>query len=145
MQREYVTGFLFDDHEELVVLVRKNRPEWQAGKFNGVGGKLEPGETPAEAMRREFREEAGVDVQEWTHFITIFGKDFKVHFFYAHTPLITQVKTMTDEMIMVYPVNAIGQDYDEVVCNLRWLVPMAKSFAAKYEFADHFELEYKTL
>lgn len=33
------------------------------GKYNGLGGKLEPGEDVASCMRREVREEAGIEVE----------------------------------------------------------------------------------
>ena len=33
-----------------------------AGKWNGLGGKLEPGETPEECARREILEESGLQV-----------------------------------------------------------------------------------
>lgn len=56
---EYVLGFMFNLAESKVLLVWKNRPAWQAGKLNGVGGKIEEGETPIQAMNREFAEETG--------------------------------------------------------------------------------------
>ncbi|HRN17841.1 MAG: 8-oxo-dGTP diphosphatase [Trueperaceae bacterium] len=34
------------------------------GKWNGLGGKLEPGESPEECMRREVLEESGLSVKE---------------------------------------------------------------------------------
>lgn len=34
------------------------------GKWNGLGGKFEPGETPEECARREIREESGLEVRE---------------------------------------------------------------------------------
>ena len=58
-KKTYVAGFLFSPDRSRVLLIRKNRPAWQAGKLNGLGGKIEPGETPPQAMRREFREEQG--------------------------------------------------------------------------------------
>ncbi|MCG6566766.1 NUDIX hydrolase [Tessaracoccus sp. Y36] len=36
----------------------------QLGKYNGLGGKVERGEDVAEAMRRELREEANIEVTE---------------------------------------------------------------------------------
>ncbi len=36
----YVVGFMFTEDEKQVVLIEKKRPEWQAGKLNGVGGKI---------------------------------------------------------------------------------------------------------
>lgn len=43
-----------------VLLVLKDRPEWQKGRLNLVGGKVEPGETPVEAAVRELEEESGI-------------------------------------------------------------------------------------
>jgi hypothetical protein len=59
--RRYVVGFMFDFAFERVALIRKRKPIWQAGKLNGIGGKIEANETREEAMRREFIEEAGFD------------------------------------------------------------------------------------
>lgn len=58
----YVAGFLFESDLQRVLLRLKSRPAWQRGKLNGIGGKIEPGETPWLAMQREGREEASVDV-----------------------------------------------------------------------------------
>jgi 8-oxo-dGTP diphosphatase len=44
---KYVVGFLFNEGKTKVVLIKKNRPDWQKGYFNGVGGKIEGDETPA--------------------------------------------------------------------------------------------------
>ena len=38
-----VVGFAFTEDRRSVILIRKNRPEWQAGRLNGVGGHIEPG------------------------------------------------------------------------------------------------------
>ena len=42
--------------------------EWQAGLLNGIGGKIEDGEAPIEALVREFAEETGVQTsaEEWS-------------------------------------------------------------------------------
>lgn len=53
IKRQYVLGFLFNENLTKVVLVRKKRPEWQCGLLNGVGGKIEDGEPPLDAMVRE--------------------------------------------------------------------------------------------
>lgn len=37
---------------------------YQKGKWNGLGGKLEPGESPEECMRREVFEESGLTVKK---------------------------------------------------------------------------------
>ena len=45
---------------EKVLLVKKDRPAWQSGRLNLVGGKIEAGETPEQAALRELKEEAGL-------------------------------------------------------------------------------------
>ncbi len=57
----YVVGFVFSKDLSRVLLVLKNRPAWQNGKFNGIGGKIEADETAFEAMNREFVEETYFD------------------------------------------------------------------------------------
>ena len=42
-----------------VLLVLKDRPEWQKNKYNLPGGKLEEGELPEDAAVRELKEETG--------------------------------------------------------------------------------------
>jgi len=44
-----------------VMLIRKAKPEWQKGRLNLVGGKVEPGESFDQAAVREFIEETGLD------------------------------------------------------------------------------------
>ena len=56
-----VVGFMFSVLKSSVVLIKKERPKWQEGKLNGVGGKVEKGESPFDAMKREFLEETGLE------------------------------------------------------------------------------------
>ena len=45
------------------LMMRKVRGH-QTGKWNGLGGKAEPGEMPEACARREVREEAGIEVEQ---------------------------------------------------------------------------------
>lgn len=67
IDKAYVCGFLIcrTSQTNWVALIRKARPSWQAGRLNGIGGSIEPGETALSAMRREFEEEAGVVIEDW--------------------------------------------------------------------------------
>lgn len=59
-QRDYTVCFLFSkDHKE-VLLQTKNATDF-AGRLNGVGGKVELGETPEECALREIREETNIE------------------------------------------------------------------------------------
>ena len=125
--QEYVCGFLFSADRARVLLIRKRRPAWQSGKLNGLGGKVEPGEQPLQAMRREFREEAGVDVAEWRHVLTLSGADdagsgrgWAGHFFRAFGD-VDAARATTDEQLEVHPTKAIPPD---TIPNLRWIIPL---------------------
>lgn len=49
-------------HDDNRVLLGMKKRGFGAGRWNGFGGKVEIGETVEEGARREFREEAGVEV-----------------------------------------------------------------------------------
>ena len=59
-------GYILSPDGSRVLLVHRNgRPDdAHYGKFNGLGGKMEPGEDVAACMRREIREEAGLECEE---------------------------------------------------------------------------------
>jgi 8-oxo-dGTP diphosphatase len=125
--KQYACGFLFSVDGSRVVLIRKNRPAWQAGKLNGVGGKLELGETPSQAMRREFREEAGLDVESWEQVLTITGEPtafdpsgWQGHFFRAFGDVDT-VRTLMDEPLEVHPTLPVPAG---TIPNLMWMIPL---------------------
>lgn len=121
--KDLVLGFRFDEAEQQVVLIRKNRPEWQRGKLNGVGGKVEHGETDVEAMVREFEEEASLTtyIDEWEEMGDING-DFGVVSIYKSVGSLKGIKTNTDERITIVPVSLI-HDSDEVIPNLKYIIP----------------------
>lgn len=56
-------GYIFSPDRQRVLLVHRNkRPDDpHFGKFNGLGGKLDPGEDVVACLRREIREEADVE------------------------------------------------------------------------------------
>jgi NAD+ diphosphatase len=55
-----VVIMLVDDGRERVLLGRQ--PSWPAGRYSALAGFVEPGESLEEAVAREVREEAGVEV-----------------------------------------------------------------------------------
>lgn len=130
---KYSVGFLFSPDKTMVVLIKKNRPEWEKGLLNGVGGHIEENETPVEAMTREFREETGVMIpcEEWKLLTTLEGKrstkeeieEFKVWFFYAISNQFYKVKTVTDEKVIMLQLDDLY--WKPTVYNLKWLIPLA--------------------
>lgn len=128
--RKYVCGFRFSPDGQ-VVLIRKNKPAWQKGGLNGVGGKIEPGETPLQAMRREFYEEAGLDIEDWTLSVVLSGHNndgWIVYFFQSHGP-IDGAESKTDEQITMVPARNLPQD---VLYNLHWLIPLCLENTIKF-------------
>lgn len=123
MKTLYVCGFCFDYQRENVVLIRKNRPDWQKGKLNGVGGHVNVNEKPIDAMSREFMEEAGVDVWAWNEFCVYEGDDYIVHFFKAFSQSIDKVRTITDEIVGIYELTPFL--FNDTLPNLKWLIPLA--------------------
>lgn len=84
MRLTMVAGFAFMDNR--VLLCCKQKPDWQTGLWNGVGGKLDHEEAPIDGMVREFKEETGHVVASWDLFCTELGPDYVVHFFRATLP-----------------------------------------------------------
>lgn len=124
--KAYVLGFAFSytqPYNQHVWLIKKNRPVWQEGRWNGIGGKVEEGETYEEAMQREFLEEAGVKCI-WHRFATLGDdKNFEIACFFSLN--VFDAKTQTDEEVRSFPIDELPL---ETIPNVKWLVPMAKSF-----------------
>lgn len=59
-------GFILSEDQKSVLLVHRNkRPEDQhLGKYNGLGGKMEDGEDVLSCLKREIKEEAGIECCE---------------------------------------------------------------------------------
>ncbi len=59
-------GYLLSPDGRRVLLVHRNRRPGDAhlGKYNGLGGKLDAGEEVVACLRREIREEAGLECDE---------------------------------------------------------------------------------
>lgn len=118
--KSYVVCFAFTPDGK-VILIRKNRPEWQAGKLNGVGGKIEEGESVHQAAVREFFEETGAKTKEgdWRYFCYMSSQLWGCYCLSAEN--ITGFSTTTDEVVDAY-----DKLPDDVLPNLLWLVPLAK-------------------
>ncbi|HSC33576.1 MAG TPA: NUDIX domain-containing protein [Gemmatimonadaceae bacterium] len=118
----YVLALLFTPDREQVVLMDKTRPAWQRGRVNALGGKLAPGESAAEAARREVREEAGVDVAAWDTVLVWRDVQYTMHVLRAFDDAAGSAHTAEDQRVFRAPVHALPAN---VIDNLRWLVPLA--------------------
>ncbi len=128
--QEYVCGFLFFNFIEgeccktrRVLLIEKTKPQWQKGLYNGIGGKIEEGETPHDAMVREFFEEADLSIPTWDRYAEIINRNYVVHFFRADVDVIKQFRSKTEEQVKAFHVNDIPAN---IVGSNRFLIPLAQ-------------------
>ncbi len=56
--------YLRRDGKTLMIFRNKKTNDIHQGKWNGLGGKLQMGETPEECVRREVKEESGFEIEE---------------------------------------------------------------------------------
>lgn len=133
---KYVLGFAFCQYLNQVLVINKTKPDWQVGMFNGVGGKIEPNETPYEAMVREFKEETGADTQvdQWIRFaelrygitkpVPAYEPEIIVHCFTAVVQQFSPRKDNPSGEVARW--RAVDTAYEpNYIPNLRWLIPMA--------------------
>ena len=119
---EYVLALLFTADGREVVLVRKARPAWQAGRVNALGGKLDAGEGLVDAARREVREEAGVDVEGWEEFLVWRDPEYRLRAVRAFDDAARQARSAEDQEVFLANVGALPFN---VIDNLRWMIPLA--------------------
>lgn len=105
--KHFVVGLPFTAVADRVALIRKNRPDWQAGKLNGPGGKLEAGETAVEAMSREMAEESGVAIppESWTLIAVKQDEDVRVDIFACFDDRVGAAVSLTDEAVSLHAPN----------------------------------------
>ena len=122
--KQYVLGFIFDETGDNVLLMRKKRPKWQAGKLNGIGGKIEPNESALCAIVRESEEELELKDDRkiaWYYLGVTRGKDWIVFVYTAQH--CRQITAAEDEPVAWYEVSKLPRD---VIPNLRFLVPLCQ-------------------
>lgn len=131
----YVAGFMFSHDRSRVALIRKSKPAWQAGKLNGIGGKIEIGEDGFLAMQREFQEETGylTTIKQWEHFCMMSGRnnsnegDFRVDFFVTVGDL-SMLRCVTDEEIVWAFTEEMNPARKDVIENIPWLIGLALDY-----------------
>jgi len=131
---KYVLGFAFDENKSNVLLIKKTKPDWQAGLYNGIGGKIEVGESAYMAMVREFEEECAIQttVHDWTPVIVMKGTDqdgnpWEVHTFQMIYHNLSAAQTTTDELVSIFDLHTIFFNKfatSKVISNIPWLISM---------------------
>lgn len=122
--KHYVLGFVFNKAKDRVLLVEKRKPKWQAGHWNGIGGKIEKSEIPLQSMTREAIEETSFSFT-FEHCITFVCPGGTVFVFKAISPLETiQFKQVEDEELRTWPLYNLPT---KMMANLKWMIPICLS------------------
>ena len=133
---DYVCGFMFSKSQEHVVLIKKQKPAFLKGLWNGVGGKIEEGEISVEAMVREFREETGVSTvcSDWDLFcdLRLLNTLATIRFFRCFSDKVFDVASMEAEKIGLLTLKEEDIGRLPLKENLHWLIPLALEEEAEY-------------
>lgn len=127
--KTYVLGFAFNHDKTKILLIKKNRPQVQAGYFNGIGGKIEIYDlTPLHSMVREFVEETGIQttIDQWHEYATLESSHFHVTVFWSILDNISSYQSITDEIVYEVSLNSLFENqFQGCLSNLGWLITMA--------------------
>ena len=156
---EYVVGLIFSEcNPNRLLMIRKNRPDWQSGKLNGIGGKIEKNESADQAMTRECNEECDLDIDPWHYLgMTEFANGETVYYYAAEANL-NKAKSMTDEPLetitvkpgraptegMRGPNQSQGIFRPDMVYNMPWVIMFAQNRILKNEFSTFQLQEFKS-
>lgn len=144
MINRYVVAFIFD-YGNNVWLIRKQKPEWQKGCLNGIGGKIEEEELPTQAMYRELWEETGVEDAD-CHLMQVGimegvnndESNFEVHIFTGNTDAILQTKEV--EEVGLYNINEVKTQ--KHIANVPALIELCKYWLGGSSNFKEFVLKY---
>ena len=123
--KQYTLGFIFDMPLYNVLLIRKERPDWQRGRLNGIGGKVELNERSERCIVREVAEECGLvtSEQDWTKIGNMHGNMWSVDIYaYVHAGDASEAYSVGDEEIGWYQISKLP---DNVLTNIPWLIQLS--------------------
>ncbi|HOP65884.1 MAG TPA: 8-oxo-dGTP diphosphatase [Bacilli bacterium] len=141
------TTLLLLRKDDQILLALKKRG-FGVGKYNGVGGKLEPGETPEEAMIRETEEEIGVTPTKYEKmgenvFEELMNEELvflRFHLYVATEWLGDPVET---EEMKPYWFNIAKIPYDKMFADDRYWLPLVlegKKISGTFKFDEDWHL-----
>ena len=123
----YTATFIFNEFGTNLLLIRKNKPEWQKGFLNAIGGKLEDDDfNTTTCAIREVKEETGISLNEdeieQFHIMSHDGN--YIYFFKSFTDKVYDYTQMEEEEFVLVD-NVDEYIPENVIPNLNWLIPMA--------------------
>jgi 8-oxo-dGTP pyrophosphatase MutT (NUDIX family) len=76
-------AIIFNIDHKILLLKRSSETDWCPNKWSFVGGSVDNGETPLEAVEREVREETGLEIKTYIEKFSIKREDLEEHVFVA--------------------------------------------------------------
>lgn len=129
MIQKYVVGLIILPYERQAVLIQKQKPLWQKGLFNGIGGKIETYDpNPESAMVRECFEETDVIIpfEDWHRQEHLVGAGFELFAFSSvYKQSSSNFKTKENELVIVQPWSFIQLNPDRCVDGIPELLELA--------------------
>lgn len=150
--KRHVLGYAFaldplGQYPATVLLIHKKRPAFLAGMWNGIGGKIEPGETGLQAMVREFKEECGITTRqkEWERIAHAAypSVDSQMDVYRCFLPIsqLLRYRTMTDEVVCHFDVDRVLEDGGKsrltITQEAQYFIPMAIDRRERYAGVVH--------
>lgn len=143
MKTRYVLGFIFNSDYSEVLLIQKNRPDWQKGKLNGIGGHLEEGENARSAVSREVHEESSLLIlsDNWSYVIDAEWENGEMSVFTVrYEKDMKDAKSMTDEVVGWFDLFQLPEN---VIPNLQWMIPLCKNVLTTETSIEKVILRYR--
>lgn len=124
---QYNIGFCIRDNH--ILLIKKNRgPKGVCGFWNGIGGKLNKSERLSSSMDREFKEETGAYVEDWSLMGSLTGLSdpdtcYILWIFKSqnHEPPFPVQDEGLGEKLEWFKLDSLPSELSD---NLAWLIPM---------------------
>src|SRR5574343_41802 len=123
MVKLYTIGIYFSCDLKKILLIHNKRPDWQNGKYNFPGGKVELYEDKYDCIIREFKEETNIETIEsdWKHIGNIYNNEigYCVDILVCVQNKEQEIRTMTDEEVFWHDIDKLP---DNCITNVYWLV-----------------------
>lgn len=124
--KRYTIGAVFTKDFSHVLLIEKQKPDWQKGFLNFPGGSFEALEDCYKCVSREFREETALNIPEhhWRYIGVIKSElGYEVDFLaVVHDPIYGEPECVTNEIIDWEECDNLPEN---CISNIYWLVPFA--------------------
>ena len=140
MRQEYVLCFVpFLDakafYHSHILLIEKEKPEWQKGKLNLPGGKLESGETPEGAAFRELWEETSLQAIDCKIMGKLTGATYVVHVVTCYVGSRDYpVQRETEKPLKLWIDDALSRP--NLISNLKLVIPLCLAGVKGWEIED---------